>query len=332
MSEALYPFKFREIYLEKVWGGEKIRRVLGKDAPDGVRIGESWELSDEGANVSVVRNGRLAGKTLRELVRVFGEKLLGGLYAGATKFPLLVKYIDAAEWLSVQVHPDDETARRTGAGQNGKTECWLIVDCGPDAEIIQNFTPGTKKEDFERLVAEGRMERAFNRERVARGDLFYLPSGMLHATGKDMLLLEVQQSSDVTYRLFDWGRSGLDGRPRELHLEKALTCLKYDFPERGPHRPVAESEYLYNRKFRLRSPYFNIEEWNFSDTLTFRNDPGSFEILCAIEGGGEILYGAPLPRVETISRGETVLIPAGLGEYEIAPAGDTRIVHVYREA
>jgi len=232
----LYPLSFTPIYKERVWGGSQLRRALGKDLPGGpTPIGESWELVDLSQDQSVVRLGALAGRTLEGVVRELGTELLGPAALDEQRFPLLVKYIDASQTLSVQVHPDRDVASRLGG--RAKSEAWYILDAEPDAALYLGLEPGTTVDDLRAaLLGDGGVEQLVTRVPVRRGDLFPVPPGTVHAIGAGILLAEVQQPSDTTYRVYDWGRVGLDGKPRELHVEHALQSIHLDARPAGPVR------------------------------------------------------------------------------------------------
>ena len=226
------PLRFVPVYKSVVWGG---RRMAGFRAglPAGP-IGESWDLADHADGMSVVAEGVHAGCTLQTLVAQAGSALVGAGFAGAA-FPLLVKLIDAAERLSVQVHPDDELARQLGVGPNGKTECWRVLADG--GVIFQGTRPGVDRAGFEQALAAGHVADTLNRFDPRAGDCFFLPARTVHALGEGCLVYEVQQTSNVTFRVHDWGRVGLDGKPRQLHVAQSLATIDFSRTDSGPVRP-----------------------------------------------------------------------------------------------
>ncbi len=241
-SFMLYPFTFHPIFKERVWGGRKLSELYGKPLPPGVPIGESWEITDRPEGVSVIANGPLAGKDLRWLMENHAEELLGRPAKKSERFPLLVKILDAREKLSLQVHPP--AAKAAELGGEPKTEMWYVADAAPDAEIFVGLKHGVTRAEFERKVRDGTVAECVHRQPVKRGDAMFLPSGRVHALGGGNVIFEIQQNSDTTYRVFDWNRAGLDGKPRELHLEPALASIDFadfeppllptDFPDAHP--------------------------------------------------------------------------------------------------
>ena len=235
-SAKLYPLTFATLSKERVWGGQRLRGSLGKQiSPASDPIGETWELVDLPDDQSHVVAGPLAGATLHELVRRHTDALLGGVSLDGARFPLLVKYIDANQTLSVQVHPDGAAAARLGG--RPKSEAWYILDAAPDAALYLGLKPGTTAETLrEALATERGVEGLVERVPARPGDLFPVPPGTVHAIGAGILLAEVQQPSDTTYRVYDWGRVGLSGKPRQLHVDEALASIHFDAAPAGPVR------------------------------------------------------------------------------------------------
>src|SRR5262245_18695520 len=233
-AEPLYPLRFEPILRELIWGGRRLGTVLHKPIGEGSDYAESWELSDYHNQVSVVSEGALAGTTLRELVRTRGEELLGNALGPREQFPLLVKFIDANQDLSVQVHPDDEKGRRL-ADDNGKTETWVILAAEPGSLIYAGLNSGVGPDEIHRAIASGGVEPLLHRFEARPGDSILIESGTVHAIGAGVLLAEIQQMSDATFRVFDWNRVGPDGNPRELHIEQAMESIDF---RRGPVGPL----------------------------------------------------------------------------------------------
>ena len=236
MSE-LYPFTFTPHFKERVWGGRNIERLYGKPLPPGQVIGESWEITDRPEGVSVIANGPLAGKTLRWLMEHHAAELLGPDRADVKTFPLLVKILDAQDELSLQVHPPAAKAKELKG--DPKTEMWFIADATPSADLFVGLKRGVTRADFERKVADGSVAECFHHIPVKPGDTMFLPSGRVHAIGAGNVIFEIQQNSDTTYRVFDWNRLGLDGKPREMHVQQSLASI--DFNDFEP--PLIRSEY-----------------------------------------------------------------------------------------
>jgi mannose-6-phosphate isomerase len=242
MPSMPYPMRFRPIYKTVIWGGRRLETLLNRRLPEGGPVGESWELADfddpaTGAvHSSVIDNGPLAGRTLREAIAAHPREILGdGRPAGP--FPLLIKYIDARKNLSVQVHPDESSAARIGRGARPKTECWFILDAEPGAAIYRGLKPGTTPETFRNAVRDGAAAELMVRETVRPGGMYFVPAGTVHAIGAGVVLAEVQQASDTTYRLWDWNRvDPFTGKGRELHLDAGLEAIRWDAVPPAPTR------------------------------------------------------------------------------------------------
>ena len=226
MSQPLYPLTFQPIFKDRVWGGRKLEQLYGKALPPGTPIGESWEITDRPEGVSVITNGPLAGRDLRWLMEHHAKELLGDSQPCAGRFPLLVKILDAQQKLSLQVHPPAHKAAELRG--DPKTEMWYVADAAPGADIFVGLRRGATRAEFERRIADGTVAECFHRIEVTRGDSMFLPSGRVHALGAGNLIFEIQQNSDTTYRVFDWNRVGLDGKPRDLHIPQALAAIDFD--------------------------------------------------------------------------------------------------------
>jgi len=235
----LHPLTFHPIFKERVWGGRNLERLYRKPLPPSARIGESWEISDRPGDVSVIAAGLLAGKDLRWLMENHGAELLGAAKPQNGRFPLLIKILDAREKLSLQVHPP--AAEAAALGGEPKTEMWYIADAAPGAELFVGLKRGASRADFERRIRHGTVAECFHRVPVHAGDAIFLPSGRVHAIGAGIVIFEVQQNSDTTYRVFDWNRVGLDGQPRELHVAQSLASINFkDFePQMIQSQPKA---------------------------------------------------------------------------------------------
>ncbi len=324
MSE-LYPIKFKPIYKEKVWGGERLKNILNKTGATN-KTGESWEISGEGDSISIVQNGFLAGNGLHEIIEIYMGDLVGERVFGrfGTQFPLLFKFIDANDLLSVQVHPDDEMAQKINQ-LNGKTEIWYVIDGSPDAYVYTGFNQPMTKEKFRKHIEQGTVKEVLNREKASRGNVFYVPAGRIHATGPGVLFAEIQQSSDLTYRVFDWNRPGQDGKLRELHVEQALEAL--DFRKQTEFR----TDYFQNKNQvnEIQStPYFVLNKLIIDEPYQAEyNKTDSFVVYMCV--GGEIEIQCENGKSERLSKGETILIPAVFELVKIIPHEEAEILEIY---
>ena len=250
----LYPFTFQPICMERVWGGQQLAKLFGKELPPGVPIGETWEISDRPEAVSKITNGPLAGRDLRWLMENHATDLLGDGPSINGRFPLLVKLIDAVEDLSIQVHPPDAMAEQLGG--EPKTEAWYIAHADPGARIYAGLKNGITRKIFEANLHNGTLDECVHCLDVKTGDALFLPSGRLHALGGGAVVIEVQQNSDTTYRVFDWNRNGLDGKPRELHIEQALASIDFNDiePVLSPPGVIANEPGLFHMESRVLAP------------------------------------------------------------------------------
>ena len=314
-----------------VWGGEKIARYKGIET-DLDHIGESWELSGFGEHETAVANGALRGRTVTELVKEFKETLVGKhVYErNGDEFPLLIKFIDARDDLSIQVHPDDTMALRCHGQQNGKTEMWYVVDAEPGACLYSGLSEELTPEEYERRVADGTIIDVLARHDVHPGDVFFLPAGRIHAICSGCFVAEIQQTSDLTYRIYDYGRLGLDGKPRQLHTELAKEAIDYKvYPEyRVPYTPVKDRE-----EELVSCKYFTTSLYDLDKAVHKElADLDSFLVVMCISGQGTILDSEPVfdsegrrgptkGHLTGIRQGETVLIPASSVGVTFTPGG-----------
>jgi mannose-6-phosphate isomerase len=308
-AEALRaPLHFAPVYKQLVWGGRRMQ-AWRSDLPEGP-IGESWDLSDHPDGMSLVSDGPLAGSTLSELTRRLGPALVGGGFSGQT-FPLMVKLIDAQQRLSVQVHPDDALARQMGVGDNGKTECWRVLADG--GVIYQGTRPGVDRPAFEGALAAGAVEQTLNRYQVRGGDFFFLEARTVHALGEGCLVYEIQQTSNVTFRVHDWGRMGLDGKPRQLHVAQSLDTIDFTRTGFGPRpldRPLDQAPDPRGGTTRhlAECPYFDLEERTGSALALPARDRA--QIVVCLEGQLTVTTdGGALP----LRPMQTALVPAVAG-------------------
>ncbi|NLC58168.1 MAG: class I mannose-6-phosphate isomerase [Armatimonadetes bacterium] len=328
-SLRLYPLKFHEVYQERVWGGDGLARVLGKELPAGAPIGESWEVADHPHATSVVRNGPYAGMRLDALREQFGAELIGerALALGRGRLPLLIKFLDCRDRLSVQVHPDDAYAAAHEGGSLGKTELWYVVAAEPGARIWCGLKPGIDRPALEQAIAAGRVPETLAEVEAAAGDCLFIPAGRVHALGEGLIICEIQQNSDVTYRFYDWDRVGLDGKPRQLHITQSLEVIDYGASE-TPYCQPQVSQMPGAVVARLATcPQFAVEKLTVTGQLASDTGGSSFHTLSAIIGEGYVRVGDRDP--EPIRHGETVLIPCAAGAYTIESAGNLELLRAF---
>ena len=321
----LYPLKFRPILKEKIWGGNKLNTILGKNLPQNKKIGESWEISGVKDNISIISNGQLAGNNLHELVEIYMGDLVGDkvFEKFGIEFPLLVKFIDANKVLSIQVHPDNELARKRH-NTFGKTEMWYIVQADKNSDIITGFKQEINKEQYQKYFHEGKLNQILNTEKAKAGEVFFIPAGRVHATGKGILFAEIQQTSDITYRIYDWDRKDKGGKSRKLHTELALDAIDFSTYDnyKTPYKKtknlsvsIAECKYFHTNILDFNEPiekdYFLID---------------SFVIIMCLKGSFILYY---YNDKELIKHGETVLIPASLNNVIFKPLGESKILEVF---
>lgn len=321
---SLYPLKFQPLFKDKLWGGDKIKTVLGVDYGELPNCGEEWVISGYPENVSTVQNGFLAGNDLNELISVYMGDLVGdAVYEEfGDEFPLLFKFIDARDWLSVQVHPDDELAQKRNM-RNGKTEMWYIIQADEDARLITGFKEKINKESYLKYLIENRLPEILNYETVKAGDVFFTPAGRVHATGPGILLAEIQQSSDATYRIYDWDRIDAAGMKRELHTEEALDALDFEVPMHYKTRYATTK----NRTSTLiKCPYFTTNILEFDQPITKNlEEIDSFVIYMCVEGSGKLAWNEG--DIE-IKMGEALLVPNSIEEILLIPSGTEKLLEV----
>lgn len=313
-----HPVRFHPIYKERVWGGRSLASLYGRSLPQAGPIGESWEISDRPGDVSVVAHGPLSGRTLQELLSDDPRGLLGAAKDRGGRFPLLIKILDARQRLSLQVHPPADRASLLGG--EPKTEMWYITEACPDAEILAGLRPGSSREDFARRIGDGSVESSFHRIPVRAGDSMFLPSGRVHALGAGLVLFEVQENSDTTYRVFDWNRVGLDGKPRELHIPQSLESI--DFRDIAPSLTGTPWRVGTGGSVRLLAdhPLFRVEARRTTAGVVI---PQSLD-RCAILGVAHgCLRLAGDPAREPLHPGDFALLPAALRRIDIQSETDS---------
>ena len=324
--KKLYPLKFKPILKDKIWGGQKLKTILNKDFSPLPNAGESWEISGVEGDVSIVENGFLAGNSLNEVLEIYMGDLVGDkVYEKfGNEFPLLIKFIDANDVLSIQVHPDDELAMERH-NSKGKTEMWYIVQADEGASLISGFSRKVTKEEYLKYLEEKRLEDILMKHEVAEGDVFFIPAGRVHAIGKGILLAEIQQTSDVTYRIYDFDRKDADGNTRELHTELALDAIDYNYYE------DLRTDYAHelNKTAEVVScEYFTTGVLEFDQIIEKDFYPlDSFLIYMCIDGEFDICYGEG--ECLNVKKGETVLVPAELRTIRLKPAMRTKVLEVH---
>ncbi|MGH7991995.1 MAG: type I phosphomannose isomerase catalytic subunit [Limisphaerales bacterium] len=319
----LPPLTFRPIFKERVWGGREIERLYGKTLPPGAPIGESWEISDRPGDASVITNGPLAGKDLRWLMEHHATELLGDVKpATGNRFPLLCKILDAREKLSLQVHPPANTAAELGG--EPKTEMWFIADAAPGAELYVGLKRGVTRAEFEKKIRDGTVAECFHRLTVKAGDAMFLPSGRIHAIGAGLVIFEIQQNSDTTYRVFDWNRVGLDGKPRALHVAESLASIDFnDFePSLVQSRPAGDE--VKSRPL-VNDPLFNVEALEMKTGAELGLKPRKLQIVAAVRGQLEIKGG---PVSVNLGAGQFCLVPASLEQTKISAQSGATLLRV----
>jgi len=322
----LYPLKFIPIPKEKIWGGNRLNSILNKDFNPSEKTGESWEISGLEGDLSVVKNGFLEGNDLEELIEIYMGELVGDKVYDqfGLEFPLLIKFLDASETLSVQVHPDNELALEKHKAY-GKTEMWYIIEAEKNSELLLGFNQAMNKNLFLDHLQQRTLPEIINKEKAEAGTCYLIPAGRIHAIGKGVLLAEIQQTSDINYRIFDWERRDKEGLGRELHLELAKEALDYNYEKK--HKTDFEQE-LNKTSELVKCPFFttNIIEFDKAQEKDYF-ELDSFVIYICLDGG----FNIDIEGEESVSvtKGETVLIPANLKNLILSPKGNAKLLEVY---
>jgi len=327
VSTPLEPLRFQRHFVEKVWGGRALESTPGIELPPKKPIGETWEIVDREKENSIVAEGAFRGQSLRQLMLERGPEILGSAPAGKHgRFPLLVKYLDANQNLSVQVHPDDATAARMGGSAEAKTEAWYVLDAQPGGLVYAGLQPEIDAAAFERLAPTAGIVKAMCSFPVHAGHCILLRGGTVHAIGAGVTILEVQQNSDSTYRVYDWGRNGLDGKPRQVHLEQALECAHYGDTGATPQEPVWEAEGAGLESASLaESHVFRMQGLRVSAPVDL-DSAGEFRIYSVVGGSGKLLTDSGA-MIKPLARGDVWLLPAVCGIHSLAPdAGGLQLV------
>ena len=310
--------KLNPAFKDYLWGGTKLRDEYGKKC-DLDKVAESWELSCHKDGCSVVADGEYAGLTLPQYIEKTGKAVLGTDCEKFEYFPILIKLIDAKQNLSVQVHPDNDYAMRV-EGEYGKTEMWYVVDCEPGAGLLYGFKHEISKEEFRRRIEDNTLLEVTNRVEVHPGDVFFIEAGTLHAIGEGILIAEIQQNSNTTYRVYDYGRVGADGKPRQLHIEKAIDVTRLAPATRPCGRPQAKPEAFDGGSvLPLAScDYFTVKEMEVTSHAALMADEKSFHSLLLLDGSLTLSMGGEKLEME---KGASVFVPAGSGAYTLTGKG-----------
>ena len=298
----MYPIKFENLYYERIWGGKDLEKFRN-NVPEGV-IGESWDIACHKNGTGKVENGELKGKAFDEIIQLYGKKLLGN-EIDTKEFPLLIKLITAQDKLSVQVHPNDEYANRVEK-DSGKTEAWYVVDAEKNASLIVG-TKDCDKETFKKAIDEGNLDKYLNKIPVKKGDFFYVQSGLVHAICEGVLIAEIQQNSDTTYRVYDYNRG------REIHVDKGLDVIDFSLKGENSNGILVKKD-GYDKTYLCLGEYFTIQKYKITISAKEKSDEDRFYLFTCVEGNGVIKHNGG---EEKIFMGDSIFIPATLGEYEL---------------
>jgi mannose-6-phosphate isomerase len=321
------PLRFEPFLRPMVWGGRQLGEVLNKPLPSGATYGESWEISDHPSHASLISHGPHKGQTLRHLMERQSVALLGTAASGHSRFPWLVKLLDAWDWLSVQVHPNEGDVVRLWPGEGSKTEAWFVMAAAPNSRVYAGLLPGVDEKVLRKALHEGTVGDCLHQFSPRPGDCVFLPAGTVHAVGGGVMMAEVQQTSDATFRLFDWNRRDSRGQTRQLHIEEALACINWSS---GPVQPVRARSYPRGesaspqpssgsmRQRLVNCSYFALEYLRSSEPLTCGGS-GGLQVLLVLHGHGRLWTGEG---VWQLSTGDTLLLPAALDSLACHPEGD----------
>ncbi|WP_211222911.1 type I phosphomannose isomerase catalytic subunit [Gelidibacter mesophilus] len=323
MTDFLYPLKFKPIYQYRLWGGRRLEHLLSKPLPKKEPIGEAWLLSDRKDYASKVIDGALKGKTITELMQNYASEIMGKNGYHGDRFPLLLKFLDCHEVLSVQVHPSDHQTDYIPQGDTGKTEAWVVLETADDSIVYSGLKKGTTKDDLMEVINNNSVSEKLHRFIPKVDDAIFIHSGTVHTLG-GAVVFEVQENSDVTFRLYDWDRKDPKTRkPRELQVEKALACIDYNQVDIGPVKPEESTE-VKNAELLFDNEHFKF--WRIeSDTpvkVGFKSEP---VILVCIVGNATMNYGK---KEYSISKGEVMLLPATVGELELRPSSEIKMFQI----
>ncbi|NOY08667.1 MAG: mannose-6-phosphate isomerase [Spirochaetes bacterium] len=330
------PFLLKPVLMEKIWGGRKLETVMNKKLPPG-KFGESWEASTHPNGISTIASGFLKNTKLDKAIGMYPEEMLGRriIEKGYKTLPVLIKFIDASDKLSVQVHPDDAYAEQH-ENDRGKTEMWYILYSEPGAQLIYGLQEGTSRSALNSAISSGTIEKLLRYVDIQKGDILLVPSGTVHAILGGVVLLEIQESSDSTYRLYDWNRPGFDGKPRPLHIEKALEVINFDFRE-NVTRVRGEKQTFGFVSTLVKSPYFTVKRYNIDKIFQIKENQGSrFNILIVTEGSGIIKWETDDSVQGSLShgsipykKGNTFFVPSACAKFRIKPVKTSEFIDVF---
>jgi mannose-6-phosphate isomerase len=320
----LYPLKFDPIYQYRIWGGRRLQHLLSKPLPPHDPIGEAWILSDRDDHPSIVNNGALSGKSIKEIVKHSAEKLMGPLAEKFERFPLLLKFLDCKEVLSVQVHPSDQQAKYIPKGEHGKTESWVVLETGNNARIYAGLRPGTTATGLTEKLKEHNVADDLASFKPKTGESVLIKAGTVHTLG-DVVVFEVQENSDVTYRLYDWDRiDEKTGKPRDLQVAESLACIDYRQTDIGPVKPVSLSDGPEVRELLVEDEHFKVMRHTGYAPFMVGKD-NTPRILVGVEGEGELEYQNEL---YSFKKGEVMLLPASVGSCPFVPKNKMILLEV----
>jgi mannose-6-phosphate isomerase len=311
MSSGLYPVKMAPAFKDYIWGGDKLIKEWGKDCPFEIAA-ESWELSGHKNGLSIAKNGNLKGLNLNEIIEKWGKACLGDKSKDCDRFPILIKFLDSKQKLSIQVHPDDEYAMRV-EGEFGKTEMWYVAGANEGSGILCGFKNDISRDEFKKRITDNTLTDALNFIPVKKGDVFFISPGTVHAICEGTIIAEIQQNSDITYRVYDYGRVSFDGKPRELHIEKALNVSRLT-GENYNGKPLGEPQAHdgYNKTLLTQCKYFTVFELNICESCKLEATRETFNAITFVEGEGKICWEN---NFESFKKGDTFFVPANIGEY-----------------
>jgi len=325
MDIPLYPLRFKPIYQYRIWGGRRLADLLTEPLPDNDPIGEAWILSDRDDHASRVANGKLKGQTISQLMEHYQVQMMGKVAGRFSRFPLLLKYLDAHEMLSVQVHPSDKQTDFIPTGEHGKTEAWVVLEAVPESRIYAGLKPGTTGENLRLAITNGTVADHLAYFTPKAGDAVFIPSGTVHALGGDIVVFEIQQNSDVTFRLYDWNHvDAKTGQPRALQVDHALACIDFAQGTKEPVVPLMETTTPVKRERIFQCEHFHL--WRIQGQSPFRvGDMEVPRVLVCIEGKGEIEHN----RIAySINRGDVFLIPASVGTCTFGPHSAVNLLEI----
>ena len=314
------PLFLKPATKDYLWGGTRLKEEFNKDSEYDI-VAETWECSVHPDGLSVIVNGMYSGKTLKEVIDLYPE-IMGAKYCQCEELPIMIKFIDAAKDLSVQVHPNDEYARAY-ENQNGKTEMWYILDASEDAKLIYGFEEGVSKETFVEAIETGRIMECLRQVPIRKGESYLIPAGTVHAIGAGTLIAEIQENSNVTYRLYDYDRVDKDGNKRELHLEKALEVSVFDTPSDNKSGKKLYSDDNYTLAELSKCEYFTVNKYDVKNSCSISVEKETFHVILCVDGAAMLNCA---DKKFSISKGQCVFLPAGIGKCDIV--GNVEILNI----